>query len=120
MYCPVARLLSRLLMKRQSPGQRSRQPPSAFHLVRSLSAANKQDKSGKHHNSKNLLYPDLDVEDEKPSVEDGNWDENDVVYSIGHMVIEKFTGNGVGIFSKDRGLVTVFEGGPEAFVDHVE
>lgn len=94
-------------------------------LLGSLAATNKQDiESGKHHSSKNLPYPDLDIEDEKLSVEDGNWDEGDVVYSVGRMnvkvVIDRFRNSGVGGSSSDRGLVTVFGGGPEAFVEHVE
>ncbi|KAG0240301.1 ferric reductase like transmembrane component-domain-containing protein [Mortierella sp. GBAus27b] len=94
-------------------------------LVRSLAAANKHDiESGKHHSSKNLPYPELDMEEDKLSVEDGNWDEGDVVYSTGRMnvkmVIERFMTNGVGSSGNDRGLVTVFGGGPEAFVEHVE
>ncbi|KAK3821604.1 MAG: ferric reductase like transmembrane component-domain-containing protein [Benniella sp.] len=94
-------------------------------LLRSLAAASKRDiESGKHLDSQNLPYPDLDIEDEKLSVEDGNWDEGDVVYSTGRMnvkvVIDRFMSNGVGNSGKDRGLVTVFGGGPEAFVEHVE
>lgn len=94
-------------------------------LLRSLVAANKQDiESGKHLESQNLPYPDLDIEDETLSVEDGNWDEGDVVYSTGRMnvkvVIDRFMNDGVGNAGKDRGLVTVFGGGPEAFVEHVE
>ncbi|KAF9317782.1 hypothetical protein BG003_000317 [Podila horticola] len=69
-------------------------------------------------------YPDVRTEDEKLTVEDGNWDEGDVVYSVGRMnikqVISKFVEREIGLPGKDQGLVTVFGGGPEAFVAHVE
>lgn len=69
-------------------------------------------------------YPDVRTEDEKLTVEDGNWDEGDVVYSVGRMdikqVISKFMEREIGLPGKDQGLVTVFGGGPEAFVAHVE
>ncbi|KAF9388126.1 hypothetical protein CPB97_001577 [Podila verticillata] len=69
-------------------------------------------------------YPDIRSEDEKLTVEDGNWDEGDVVYSIGRMnikqVISNFMEREIGLPGKDQGLVTVFGGGPEAFVAHVE
>lgn len=71
-----------------------------------------------------MPYPDVDVEDEKLTVEDGNWDEGDVVYSSGRVnikqVIQRFMDSEIGLPGKDRGLVTVFGGGPEAFVAHVE
>ncbi|KAI8602057.1 ferric reductase like transmembrane component-domain-containing protein [Dissophora ornata] len=94
-------------------------------LIRSLSAGNFNDiESGKHHQKSNLPYPDIDIEDEKLSVEDGNWDEGDVVYSTGRVnvkvVVERFMNSGVGAAGHDRALVTVFGGGPEAFVEHVE
>ncbi|KAG0087720.1 hypothetical protein BGZ92_007065 [Podila epicladia] len=69
-------------------------------------------------------YPDVRTEDEKLTVEDGNWDEGDVVYAVGRMdikqVISKFMEREIGLPGKDQGLVTVFGGGPEAFVAHVE
>ncbi|KAG0214774.1 hypothetical protein BGX28_001409 [Mortierella sp. GBA30] len=72
----------------------------------------------------NLPYPELEIEDEKLSVEDGNWDEGDVVFSQGRvnvkLEIERFMSSSVGMEGSDRGLVTVFGGGPEAFVEHVE
>ncbi|KAF9352168.1 hypothetical protein BGX26_009977 [Mortierella sp. AD094] len=94
-------------------------------LLRSLKACNPKDiESGKHLENKNLPYPEFDIEDENLSVEDGNWDEGDVVYSTGRMnikiVVDRFMNEGVGPVGGDRALVTVFGGGPEAFVDHVE
>ncbi|KAF8989319.1 hypothetical protein BGZ52_000674 [Haplosporangium bisporale] len=69
-------------------------------------------------------YPDVRSEEEKLTVEDGNWDEGDVVYSIGRMnikqVISNFMEREIGLPGRDQGLVTVFGGGPEAFVAHVE
>ncbi|KAG0367470.1 ferric/cupric-chelate reductase [Gamsiella multidivaricata] len=93
-------------------------------LLRSLTASNLSDiETGKSHN-KNLPYPTFEIEDENLSVEDGNWDEGDVVYSTGRMnvkiVIERFMGAGVGAVGSDRAMVAVFGGGPEAFVEHVE
>ncbi|KAG0332337.1 ferric/cupric-chelate reductase [Podila humilis] len=71
-----------------------------------------------------LPFPDVAIEDEKLTVEDGNWDEADVVYSRGRInikqVIHRFIKNDVGLPGSDRGLVSVFGGGPEAFVAHVE
>ncbi|KAF9305719.1 hypothetical protein BGZ74_009168 [Mortierella antarctica] len=71
-----------------------------------------------------MPFPDVDVEDEKLTVEDGNWDEGDVVYSSGRInikqVIQRFMDSEIGLPGRDRGLVTVFGGGPEAFVAHVE
>ncbi|KAG0054443.1 hypothetical protein BGZ83_011237 [Gryganskiella cystojenkinii] len=80
-----------------------------------------------------IPYPDFAAEDEKISIEDGNWDEGDVVYSRGRMdvrkVIQSFVDLGVGCKSKSgsaaeskqqRGLVTVFAGGPEGYVDMIE
>ncbi|KAF9939352.1 hypothetical protein BGZ65_010737 [Modicella reniformis] len=62
------------------------------------------------------------------SVEDGNWDEGDVVYSRGRMdvrkVISNFVQQGVGKTEKGKeegqGLATVFAGGPDGFVDMIE
>ncbi|KAF9328881.1 hypothetical protein BG006_008010 [Podila minutissima] len=71
-----------------------------------------------------MPFPDVDVEDEKLTVEDGNWDEGDVDYSSGRInikqVIQRFMDSEIGLPGRDRGLVTVFGGGPEAFVAHVE
>ncbi|KAF9188048.1 ferric/cupric-chelate reductase [Haplosporangium sp. Z 11] len=92
-------------------------------LVRSLFGSSAKDiESGRH--TTQLPYPDFDIEDEKLSVEDGNWDEGDVVFSKGRvnvkLEIERFMSSGIGTAGNDKGLVTVFGGGPEAFVDHVE
>jgi len=76
-------------------------------------------------------YPDFAAEDEKISTEDGNWDEGDVVYSRGRMdvrkVIQSFVDLGVGCkpskksdAKQHRGLVSVFAGGPEGYVDMIE
>ncbi|KAK3846898.1 MAG: hypothetical protein J3R72DRAFT_432662 [Linnemannia gamsii] len=103
-------------------------------LFRSLEGISLKDlESGKSASSssssssssgKNLPYPELDLEDEKLSVEDGNWDEGDVVFSRGRVnvkrVIEKFMADGVGPVGGDPGEVTVFGAGPEAFVEHCE
>ncbi|KAF9202930.1 hypothetical protein BGZ49_006966 [Haplosporangium sp. Z 27] len=94
-------------------------------LLRSLKACSPNDiETGKHLESKNLPYPEFDIEDQNLSVEDGNWDEGDVVYSVGRMnikiVVDRFMNAGVGPVGGDRALVAVFGGGPEAFVDHVE
>lgn len=103
-------------------------------LFRSLEASSLKDlESGSSSSSssstngkknKNLPYPELDIEDEKLSVEDGNWDEGDVVFSRGRVnvkrVIEKFMAGGVGPLGGDPGDVTVFGAGPEAFVEHCE
>ncbi|KAF9898229.1 hypothetical protein BX616_004315 [Lobosporangium transversale] len=106
-------------------------------LIKSLNASNLKDiETGKHFvknpntneasasASADLPYPKFELEDEDLSVEDGNWDEGDVVYSVGRMnvkvVIDRFMEKGVGLAGKDRGLITVFGGGPEAFVEHVE
>ncbi|KAG0204627.1 hypothetical protein BGX28_003464, partial [Mortierella sp. GBA30] len=71
-----------------------------------------------------LPYPDFAAEDEKLSVEDGNWDEGDVVYSKGRLDVKKaiqgFVDAGVGSKDKGHGLVSVFGGGPEGFVEMVE
>ncbi|KAF9181142.1 hypothetical protein BGZ51_005647 [Haplosporangium sp. Z 767] len=71
-----------------------------------------------------LPYPDFAAEDEKLSVEDGNWDEGDVVYSKGRLDVRKaiqgFVEAGVGAKDKGNGLVAVFGGGPDGFVDMVE
>jgi hypothetical protein len=73
-----------------------------------------------------LPYPEFDLEDEALTVEDGNWDEGDVVFSTGRVnvksVIQRMMSQGIGqTASKDRrALVTVFGGGPEAFVEHLE
>ncbi|KAI8606423.1 hypothetical protein EDD21DRAFT_410230 [Dissophora ornata] len=73
---------------------------------------------------KTLPYPDFAVEDERLAVEDGNWDEGDVVYSRGRLdvkkVIQYFVDAGVGKKEKGRGLVSVFGGGPEGFMNMVE
>ncbi|KAG0319648.1 hypothetical protein BGZ99_004979 [Dissophora globulifera] len=111
------------------------------HLIRSLAASCHRDiETGSKHYSegssssnssssssskeKNLPYPDLELEDEQLSTEDGNWDEGDVVYSVGRMnvkiVVDRFVNAGVGVPVDGRhALVTVFGGGPEAFVEHV-
>ncbi|KAF9912208.1 hypothetical protein EC991_000619 [Linnemannia zychae] len=102
-------------------------------LFRSLESSTLKDlETGKSSSSsssssssgKNLPYPELDLEDEKLSVEDGNWDEGDVVFSRGRVnvkrVIEKFMADGVGPVGGDPGEVTVFGAGPEAFVEHCE
>ncbi|KAG0054471.1 hypothetical protein BGZ83_011158 [Gryganskiella cystojenkinii] len=76
--------------------------------------------------SENLPYPEFDLEDEALTVEDGNWDEGDVVFSTGRVnvkvVIQRMMDQGIGQSTgKDRrALVTVFGGGPEAFVEHLE
>ncbi|KAI1314921.1 hypothetical protein EDD11_001558 [Mortierella claussenii] len=71
-----------------------------------------------------LPYPDFEKEDERLSVEDGNWDEGDVVYSRGRLdvkkVIQGFVEAGVGSKAKGQGLVSIFGGGPEGFVAMVE
>ncbi|KAF9990336.1 hypothetical protein BGZ75_002370 [Mortierella antarctica] len=71
-----------------------------------------------------LPYPDFATEDEKLSVEDGNWDEGDVVYSKGRLDVKKaiqgFVDAGVGSKDKGHGLVSVFGGGPEGFVEMIE
>ncbi|KAF9408408.1 hypothetical protein BGZ94_002322 [Podila epigama] len=71
-----------------------------------------------------LPYPDVNCDDEQLSVEDGNWDEGDVVYSRGRVDIKKaiqgFVEAGVGNKEKSQGLVTVFAGGPEGYLDMVE
>ncbi|KAF9901022.1 hypothetical protein EC991_006612 [Linnemannia zychae] len=71
-----------------------------------------------------IPYPDFNAEDEKLSVEDGNWDEGDVVYSRGRMDVRKsiqgFVNAGVGKRENGQGLVAVFAGGPEGFVAMVE
>ncbi|KAG0233751.1 hypothetical protein BGW42_007211 [Actinomortierella wolfii] len=76
---------------------------------------------------KAVPYPDLEKEDERLAVEDGNWDEGDVVYSHGRMnvkkCIEEFVAAGVGqqkTNGEPQGLVSVFGGGPDGFVDMVE
>ncbi|KAF9579869.1 hypothetical protein BGW38_003696 [Lunasporangiospora selenospora] len=73
--------------------------------------------------SSDLPYPEFDMDDEKLTVEDGNWDEGDVVFSRGRVnvkrVIEQLMEEGIGTKGEDRALVTVFGGGPEAFVEHV-
>ncbi|KAG0235125.1 hypothetical protein BGW42_005775 [Actinomortierella wolfii] len=57
---------------------------------------------------------------------DGNWDEGEVAYSRGRMNIRKhideFVAAGIGhkTADSDGGLVSVFAGGPEGFVDMVE
>jgi hypothetical protein len=71
-----------------------------------------------------MPYPDLAVEDERLAVEDANWDEGDVVYSKGRLDVKKamqqFVEAGVGSKEKGQGLVSVFGGGPDGFVDMVE
>ncbi|KFH71371.1 hypothetical protein MVEG_01670 [Podila verticillata NRRL 6337] len=74
---------------------------------------------------KGMPYPDLDVEEDKNlSVQDGNWDEGDVIYSKGRLDVKKaiqgFVDAGVGKKEKGTGLVAVFGGGPDGFVDMVE
>ncbi|KAF9431026.1 hypothetical protein BGZ76_000605 [Entomortierella beljakovae] len=73
---------------------------------------------------KGLPYPDFETEDERLATEDGNWDEGDVVYSRGRLDVKKaiqnFVDSGVGSKEKGNGLVSVFGGGPDGFVDMVE
>ncbi|KAF9995495.1 ferric/cupric-chelate reductase [Entomortierella chlamydospora] len=73
---------------------------------------------------KGLPYPDFATEDERLATEDGNWDEGDVVYSRGRLDVKKavqeFVLAGVGSKDKGNGLVSVFGGGPDGFVDMVE
>ncbi|ORZ07474.1 hypothetical protein BCR41DRAFT_159137 [Lobosporangium transversale] len=73
---------------------------------------------------KGLPYPDFATEDERLATEDGNWDEGDVVYSRGRLdvkkVIQGFVDAGVGSKAKGQGLVSVFGGGPDGFVDMIE
>ncbi|KAF9547048.1 hypothetical protein EC957_008897 [Mortierella hygrophila] len=103
-------------------------------LFRSLEASSLKDlesgssssasSSSNGKKNKNLPYPELDLEDEKLSVEDGNWDDGDVVFSRGRVnvkqVIEKFMAGGIGKIGGYPGDVTVFGAGPEAFVEHCE
>lgn len=90
----------------------------------SSSSSSSSSRGDSKDKNKNLPYPELDLEDEKLSVEDGNWDEGDVVFSRGRVnvkqVIEKFMVGGVGPVGGDPGEVTVFGAGPEAFVEHCE
>ncbi|KAF9358341.1 hypothetical protein BGX34_008966 [Mortierella sp. NVP85] len=71
-----------------------------------------------------LPYPDFEKEDERLATEDGNWDEGDVVYTRGRLdvkkIIQSFVDSGVGKKENGRGLVSVFGGGPEGFVNMVE
>ncbi|KAF9105899.1 hypothetical protein BGX29_011111 [Mortierella sp. GBA35] len=71
-----------------------------------------------------LPYPDFETEDERLAIEDGNWDEGDVVYSKGRLDVKKaiqgFVEAGVGKKEKGHGLVAVFGGGPDGFVDMIE
>ncbi|KAF9082593.1 hypothetical protein BGX23_012296 [Mortierella sp. AD031] len=71
-----------------------------------------------------LPYPDFETEDERLAIEDGNWDEGDVVYSKGRLDVKKaiqgFVEAGVGEKEKGHGLVAVFGGGPDGFVDMIE
>jgi len=71
-----------------------------------------------------MPYPDLATEDERLAIEDGNWDEGDVVYSKGRLDVKKaiqtFVEAGVGSKEKGHGLVSVFGGGPDGFVDMIE
>ncbi|KAF8979035.1 hypothetical protein BGZ46_005908 [Entomortierella lignicola] len=73
---------------------------------------------------KGLPYPNFSTEDERLSTEDGNWDEGDVVYSRGRLDVKKaiqdFVEAGVGSKERGHGLVSVFGGGPDGFVDMVE
>ncbi|KAK3824206.1 MAG: hypothetical protein JOS17DRAFT_271099 [Linnemannia elongata] len=79
---------------------------------------------GGHDVETAIPYPDFNAEDEKLSVEDGNWDEGDVIYSRGRMdarkSIQRFVNAGVGKKENGQGLVAVFAGGPEGFVAMVE
>ncbi|KAH7044861.1 hypothetical protein BKA57DRAFT_440020 [Linnemannia elongata] len=101
---------------------RSLEASSLKDLESGSSSSSSSSSNGKKN--KNLPYPELDIEDEKLSVEDGNWDEGDVVFSRGRVnvkrVIEKFMAGGVGPVGGDPGEVTVFGAGPEAFVEHCE
>ncbi|KAG9069485.1 hypothetical protein KI688_010388 [Linnemannia hyalina] len=71
-----------------------------------------------------LPYPDFDAEDERLAIEDGNWDEGDVVYSKGRLDVKKaiqgFVDAGVGKKENGHGLVSVFGGGPDGFVAMIE
>ncbi|KAG0314265.1 hypothetical protein BG000_005614, partial [Podila horticola] len=71
-----------------------------------------------------LPYPDVHRDEDQLSVEDGNWDEGDVVYSRGRVDVRKsiqaFVEAGVGKKENGQGLVTVFAGGPEGYVDMIE
>ncbi|KAG0246259.1 hypothetical protein BGX31_003449 [Mortierella sp. GBA43] len=71
-----------------------------------------------------LPYPDFDKEDERLATEDGNWDEGDVVYTRGRLdvkkIIQSFVDSGVGNKQDGQGLVSVFGGGPEGFVNMIE
>ncbi|KAI8598930.1 ferric reductase like transmembrane component-domain-containing protein [Dissophora ornata] len=81
----------------------------------------------RHHNMSSstmdmemtMAHTDSDTQ----TIDDGNWDEGDVVYSVGRMevrkVIDGFVEHGVGMEERN-GLVTVFAGGPMGFVDMVE
>ncbi|KAG0361813.1 hypothetical protein BGX24_005270, partial [Mortierella sp. AD032] len=71
-----------------------------------------------------LPYPDFETEDERLAIEDGNWDEGDVVYTKGRLDVKKaiqgFVDAGVGKKEKGNGLVAVFGGGPDGFVAMIE
>ncbi|KAF9580578.1 hypothetical protein BGW38_002712 [Lunasporangiospora selenospora] len=73
---------------------------------------------------KGMPFPEFEKEDERLSVEDGNWDEGDVVYSKGRLDVKKaiqgFVDAGVGSKDKGHGLVAIFGGGPDGFVNMVE
>ncbi|KAG0328362.1 hypothetical protein BGZ99_005545 [Dissophora globulifera] len=73
---------------------------------------------------KGLSHPEFPTKDERPAIEDGNWDEGDVVYTRGRLdvkqVIQGFVDAGVGKKEDGSRLVSVFGGGPEGFVDMVE
>ncbi|KAF9951599.1 hypothetical protein BGZ65_005849 [Modicella reniformis] len=59
-----------------------------------------------------LPYPDFDKEDERLATEDGRLDVR--------KTIQSFVDAGVGKKENGRGLVSVFGGGPEGFVNMVE
>ncbi|KAI9236293.1 MAG: hypothetical protein BYD32DRAFT_488186 [Podila humilis] len=83
-----------------------------------------QKRGGKYNVEAALPFPDVHREEDQLSVEDGNWDEGDVVYSRGRVDVRKsiqaFVEAGVGKKEKGQGLVTVFAGGPEGYVDMIE
>ena len=62
---------------------RSLEASSLKDLESGSSSSSSSSSNGKK--SKNLPYPELDIEDEKLSVEDGNWDEGDVVFSLAFL-----------------------------------
>ncbi|KAF9910686.1 hypothetical protein BX616_010798 [Lobosporangium transversale] len=82
----------------------------------------------RHHQcASNNIAKDIEISgahSEKQSVEGGNWDEGDVVYTRGRMDVRKqiqaLVDQGVGMKENGEGLTTVFAGGPEGFVNMIE